>query len=96
MAMYFKETREALKQGLARKDKRPIKKRGKMVEVDHIVYDFEFVLQKVITSMGIKQPDYVDDQRLKKYLEKIVKSAKKNSLIERIALGEPFLEFSVS
>lgn len=95
-AMYFKETREALKQGLARKDKRPIKKRGKMVEVDHIVYDFEFVLQKVITSMGIKQPDYVDDQRLKKYLEKIVKSAKKNSLIERIALGEPFLEFSVS
>jgi hypothetical protein len=95
-AMYFKETREALKQGLARKEKRPIKKRGKMVEVDHIVYDFEFVLQKVITSMGIKQPDYVDDQRLKKYMEKIVRSAKKNSLIERIALGEPFLEFSVT
>ncbi len=95
-AMYFKETREALKQGLARMEKRPVKKRGKMVDVDHIVYDFEFVLQKVVASMGIKQPDYVDDQRLKKYMERIVKSAKKNSLIERIALGEPFLEFSVS
>ncbi len=93
--MYLKETREALKQGLARKEKLPKKKRGKTVEVDYLVYDFESLLNKVIESIGIKEPEYVDERRLKKYFEKIVKSAKKNSLIERIALGEPFLEFSV-
>lgn len=94
--MYLKETREAINQGLARKEKRPIKKGGKTVEVDHLVFDFELVLGKVVTSMGIKQPEYVDEQRLKKYFEKIVKTAKKNSLIDRIALGEPFLQFQVS
>jgi len=93
--MYLKETREAINQGLARKEKLPIKKHGKTVEVDHLVFDFELVLGKVVSSMGIKQPEYVDEQRLKKHFEKIVKTAKKNSLIERIALGEPFLEFSV-
>ncbi|MFW9909287.1 MAG: helicase HerA-like domain-containing protein [Candidatus Thorarchaeota archaeon] len=96
MGMYLKETRETLKQGLARKEKLEIKKRGKVVQVDHLVFDFDFVLKKVVESMGIREPDYVDEQRLKKHLERIVKSAKKTSLIERIALGMPFLEFSVN
>ncbi len=94
--MYLKETRETIIQGLARKEKIEEKKGGKVKKVDHLIYDFEFVLTKVIESMGIKEPDYVDEQRLKKTFEKIVKSAKKNSLIERIALGTPLLEFTVN
>ncbi|MFW9848466.1 MAG: ATP-binding protein [Candidatus Thorarchaeota archaeon] len=94
--MYLKETRETLRQGLARKEKLEEKIRGKVKKVDHLIYDFEFVLTKVIESMGIKEPDYVDEQRLKKTFEKIVKSAKKTSLIERIALGTPLLEFTVN
>ncbi|MCK5151131.1 MAG: hypothetical protein KAQ65_04800, partial [Candidatus Thorarchaeota archaeon] len=94
--MYLKETRETIKQGLARKEKIEEKKRGKVKKVDHLIYDFEFVLKKVIESMGIKEPDYVDEARLKKTFEKIVKSAKKTSLIDRIAFGTPFLEFTVN
>ncbi|MHA2426015.1 MAG: hypothetical protein ACXAEF_14590, partial [Candidatus Thorarchaeota archaeon] len=91
--MYLKETRETIKQGLGRKEKRE-KKKGKMVV--YLVFEFDTVLSKVVQSMGIKQPDYVDEQRLKNAFAKIVKTAKVNSLIDRIALGEPFLEFSVN
>jgi hypothetical protein len=43
--------------------------------------------------MGIKEPEYVDEARLKKQFEQMVDSASKNSLLERIVLGQPFLEF---
>jgi hypothetical protein len=43
--------------------------------------------------MGVKQPEYVDEARLRKRFEQIVKKASKNSLLERIVLGEPFLQF---
>ncbi len=91
LAFYLKETREALKLGLAKKEKCQTKKKKK--PVDCIVFDFEYVLAQVIKSMGIKQPEYVDEARLKKRFEEIIKKASKNSLLERIVLGEPFLEF---
>ncbi|MCF2137040.1 MAG: ATP-binding protein [Candidatus Thorarchaeota archaeon] len=90
LAFYLKETREAIKLGLAKKDKCPTK-RGKMIPC--IIFDFEYVLSQVIKSMGIKKPEYVDDQRLKKRFGEIIKKASKNSLLERIVLGEPLLEF---
>ncbi|MHA1576182.1 MAG: ATP-binding protein [Candidatus Thorarchaeota archaeon] len=92
-AYYFKETREALRQGLARKEKKEITKKGKTKKVMYIVYDFDVVMKKVIGRMGIKQPDFVDEKRLKTRFEQLVRKAKKNSLIERIALGQPLLEF---
>ena len=90
MAFYLKETREAIKLGLAKKDKCPTK-RGKTVPC--IIFDFEYVLSQVIKSMGIKRPEYVDDQRLKKRFGEIIRKASKNSLLERIVLGEPLLVF---
>ena len=94
--MYLKETRETIKQGLGRKEKIEVKQRGRTKEVEYLIFDFNAMLSKVIESMGIKQPDFVDEQRLLSAFTKIVKTAKTNSLIERIALGEPFLEFSVN
>ncbi|TXT55844.1 MAG: hypothetical protein BAJATHORv1_30227 [Candidatus Thorarchaeota archaeon] len=93
LSYYLKETREAIKQGLARKEKIEIEKRGKKKKVMYIIYDFEHVLNQVIQSMGIKEPEYVDEKRLKKRFEELVRTAKKNSFLERIALGQPFLEF---
>ena len=91
LTFYLKETRAAIKLGLAKKTKCKTKKKGK--EVDCIVFDFEYVLQQVLKSMGIKEPEYVDETRLKKRFIEIVKKASKNNLLERILLGEPFLEF---
>jgi hypothetical protein len=51
------------------------------------------MLQLVIESMGVKEPDYVDEARLKKQFVLMVKKASKNNLLERIVLGQPFLEF---
>ena len=93
LTYYLKETRAAIKQGLARKVKKEVKKRGKTKKIEFIIYDFEFVMMQVIKSMGIKQPDYVDEARLKKRFEEIVKKASKSSLLERIVLGDPFLQF---
>ena len=93
LSYYLTETRAAIKQGLARKEKKEIKKRGKTKKVTYIVYDFEHVLSRVIQSMGVKEPDYVDEKRLRKRFEQLVKKASRNSLLERIILGEPFLEF---
>ena len=59
----------------------------------YIIYDFDVVMKKVIGRMGIKQPDFVDEKRLKIRFEQLVRKAKKNSLIDRIALGQPLLEF---
>ncbi|TFG34349.1 ATP-binding protein [Candidatus Thorarchaeota archaeon] len=93
MSFYLKETREAQKQGLARKTKKEIKKKGKMVKEDFLIYDFEYMLRKVIESMGIREPDFVDEERLKKKFEQLVKKANRNNFLERIILGQPFLEF---
>ncbi len=93
LSYYLTETRAAIKQGLAKKEKKEIKKRGKTKKVTYIVYDFEYVLNAVIKSMGVKEPDYVDEKRLRKRFEQLVKKASRNSLLERIVLGEPFLQF---
>jgi len=93
MSYYLTETREALRQGLARKIKKEISKGGKAKKVDYLKYEFEYMLRLVIESMGIKEPDYVDEARLKKQFETMVSKASKNNLLERIVLGEPFLEF---
>ena len=93
MSFYLKETREAQKQGLARKEKVDVKKRGKTKKVEFLIYDFNYMLKKVIDSMGIKEPDFVDDGRLKKKFEQLVNKANRNNFLERIILGEPFLEF---
>ncbi|MFW9968258.1 MAG: ATP-binding protein [Candidatus Thorarchaeota archaeon] len=93
LTYYLKETKAALKQGLAKRIMKEETKRGKTKEVDFILYDFDHVLNQVIKSMGIKQPEFVDEARLRKRFEEIVKKASKNSLLERIVLGEPFLEF---
>ncbi|TFG11974.1 DUF853 family protein [Candidatus Thorarchaeota archaeon] len=96
LTFYLKETRAAVKQGLARKEVKQVKKYGRTRNIDYIIYDFEYVLDKVLQSMGIKAPEYVDEQRLKKRFEELLRKAKRNSLIERIALGEPLLEFGAN
>jgi hypothetical protein len=93
MSYYLTETREAIKQGLAKKVKKEITKRGKTRRVDYLIYEFEYMLQLVIESMGVKEPDYIDEGRLKKQFIQMVKKANKNNLLERIVLGQPFLEF---
>ncbi len=93
MSYYLTETREAIKQGLAKKSKKEITKRGKTKKVYYLFYEFEYMLELVIDSMGIKEPDYVDEARLKKQFEIMVKKASKNGLLERIVLGSPLLEF---
>ncbi|TET12192.1 MAG: DUF853 family protein [Candidatus Thorarchaeota archaeon] len=93
MSFYLTETREAIKQGLAKKVKKEVTKRGKTRKVDYLIYDFEYMLQLVIESMGVKEPDYIDEGRLKKQFIQMVKKANKNNLLERIVLGQPFLEF---
>ncbi len=93
MSYYLTETREAIKQGLAKKIKKEVTRRGKTRKEDYLFYEFEYMLQMVIDSMGIKEPDYVDEVRLKKQFEQMVTKASKNSLLDRIVLGQPFLEF---
>jgi hypothetical protein len=93
LTYYLKETRAAIRQGLAKKVKKEVTKRGKTKKIEFIIYDFEYVMIEVIKAMGVKQPEYVDEARLKKRFEEIVKKASKSSLLERIVLGEPFLQF---
>ncbi|MGY5864492.1 MAG: helicase HerA-like domain-containing protein [Candidatus Thorarchaeota archaeon] len=93
MYTYLTETRESIKQGLAKKVKKEVMKRGKAKKDYYLVYEFEYMLKLVIESMGVREPDYVDEKRLKKQFEMMVKKASKNSLLERIVLGQPFLEF---
>ncbi|MFW9801719.1 MAG: ATP-binding protein [Candidatus Thorarchaeota archaeon] len=93
LTYYLKETKAAIRQGLAKKVKKEVTKRGKTKKIEFIVYDFEYVMIEVIKAMGVKQPEYVDEARLKKRFEEIVKKASKSGLLERIVLGEPFLQF---
>ncbi len=89
MSFYLKETKAAIKYGLAKRVKGP--HRGRQTWL--IMYDFDHVLDEVLKSTGIKQPEYVDRTRLKKRFEELVKNAEKNSILERIVLGEPLLDF---
>jgi hypothetical protein len=93
MSYYLTETRVAQKQGLAKKVKKEIQKKGKTQKEEYLLYDFNYMLTKVIESMGLKEPDYVDEERLRKKFEQLVKKANRNNILERIILGEPFLEF---
>jgi hypothetical protein len=93
MYTYLTETREALRQGLAKRIKKEVTRKGKTQKIDYLQYDFEYMLALVIQSMGITQPEYVDEKRLKSQFEKMVSTASKNNLLERVVLGEPFLEF---
>ncbi len=89
MSFYLKETKAAIKHGLAKRVKGTYKGR----QIWLITYDFDHVLDEVLKSTGIKQPEYVDKTRLKKRFEELVKNAEKNSFLERIVLGEPLLDF---
>jgi hypothetical protein len=93
MSFYLTETRVAQKQGLAKRIKKEIQKKGKAQKEEYLIYDFNYMLTKVIESMGLREPDYVDEERLRKKFEQLVKKANRNNFLERIILGEPFLEF---
>ncbi len=93
MSYYLTETREAQKQGLAKRIIKETQKKGKTEKEEFLAYDFNFMLLKVIESMGVKEPEYVDEERLRKRFEQLVMKANRNNFLERIVLGEPFLEF---
>jgi hypothetical protein len=93
MSFYLTETRVAQKQGLAKRIKKEVQKKGKTQKEEYLIYDFNYMLTKVIESMGLREPDYVDEGRLRKKFEQLVKKANRNNFLERIILGEPFLEF---
>jgi len=91
MSTYLKETKAAIAQGLAKKVVLPNEKTGKPEE--YLSYEFDYVLQEVVKSTGILEPEYVDGNRLKKRFEEIVQKATISHLIERILLGKPYLQF---
>jgi DNA helicase HerA-like ATPase len=93
-AYYWSEVKEAMKQELARvvTMEKEVKK-GKMKKVKMLVYDFVYTMQEVVKELGVKEPEYVDEKRLKKQFEDTVKRVEINNVLERIILGEPFLEF---
>jgi hypothetical protein len=94
LVYYLTETRSVIKQGFVKKEKKPEERHGGRME-PHIVFDFEQAVEKVAKSMGIKNPEYLDMDRLEETFLDVVKTAKKNNMIERIALGKPFLEFEI-
>lgn len=94
LVYYLTETRSVIKQGFVKKEKKPEERHGGRME-PHIVFDFEQAVDKVAKSMGIKNPEYLDMDRLEDTFLNVVKTAKKNNMIERIALGKPFLEFEI-
>ena len=93
-AYYWSEVKESMKQKLARlvtKEKEV--KKGKMKKVKMLVYDFVYTMQEILKEFGVREPEYVDERRLKKQFEDTVKRVEINNVLERIILGEPFLEF---
>ncbi|UCE11145.1 MAG: DUF853 family protein [Candidatus Thorarchaeota archaeon] len=91
LTIYLSETRASVKFGLAKKVKKEDKKGRKR---EYLVYDFEVLLTSVIESVGVREPDYVDEKRLRRKFEDLVKRAKGTSLLERVILGQPLLEFA--
>jgi len=84
---YLKEVRAALKEGLAKRVSE--KKDGKTVK--RLVYDFEQLFQRLVEELEIKEPEYLDSDRLAKIFERLVMKAKKTHLFERILLGRPLI-----
>jgi hypothetical protein len=93
-AYYYSEVKEAIKQKLARKVTEVIEKKGKKKKETKLVYDFKYSMQEVVKDVKVKDPDYVDEQRLKKEFESVVKKVSVNNFLEQIILGKPFLEIS--
>jgi hypothetical protein len=91
MSTYLKETKAAIAQGLAKQVVLSNEKTGKPSE--YLSYEFESVLQGVVKSTGILEPEYVDAARLKKRFEEIVEKATISHLLDRVILGKPFLQF---
>jgi hypothetical protein len=91
-AYYWKEVKEAMKQELARVVTKEITKKGKQKKVRMLIYDFEYTMQEILKEFRVKEPEYVDEKRLKKQFEDTVKRVEINNVLERIILGEPFLE----
>lgn len=91
MSSYLKETKAAIAQGLAKRVLLPNEKTGKRAE--YLSYEFDYVLQDVVKSTGIIEPEYVDANRIRKRFEEIVGKATTSHLLERVILGKPFLEF---
>ncbi len=89
LSFYLKETKAAIKHGLAKRTRGEYKGR----KTWFIEYDFDHVIVEILKATGIKEPEYVDKSRLKSRFEELVKNAEKNNFLDRIVLGKPFLEF---
>jgi hypothetical protein len=92
-AYYWSEVKESMKQKLAVVETKVIEKKGKKKKVKMLVYDFVYTMQEILKELRVKEPEYVDEKRLKKQFEDTVKRVEINNVLERIILGEPFLEF---
>ncbi len=77
---YYLEVKTALKTGLAH------------LEGEKLVYDFEKLLKNVLDEIDVSELN-VDENRVRKKFEKIIKSAKRANFIEYILLGRPFLKY---
>jgi hypothetical protein len=92
-AYYWSEVKEAMKQELARVITMEKEVKGKKKQVKMLVYDFVYTMQEILKEFRVQEPEYVDEKRLKKQFEDTVKRVEINNVLERIILGEPFLEF---
>ncbi|MHA2061738.1 MAG: ATP-binding protein [Candidatus Sifarchaeia archaeon] len=77
---YYIEVKTALKTGLAH------------LEGEKLVYDFEKLLKNVLDEIDVSELN-VNESRVRKKFEKIIKSAKRANFIEYILLGRPFLKY---
>lgn len=81
---YFNEVKTSIKLGLA------TVQRGK--KKSQLFYDFTRVFQSISKKLYI-DPTTVNQRHIQNRFEEILQRAKINSILERIALGKPFLEY---
>ncbi len=81
---YFNEVKLSIKLGLASVQ------RGK--KKSQLVYDFNRVFQSISKKLYI-DPTKVNQRHIQNRFEEILQRAKINPILERIALGKPFLEY---
>ena len=81
---YVNEVRQAVKQGLA-----VIRREGKR---KLLVYDFERLFLALTKQLRI-DPNKVNVKHVRQRFEGIVRRAQINSILRRIVMGEPFLEY---
>ncbi len=84
---YIKEVRAAIKEGLAQRIKT---KEGKKTTTQ-LVYDFDTFCEKLIKELDIKEPEYLDRDRLAGIFENLLQKAKRSHVFERILLGQPLV-----